>query len=66
MFSAKDLTNDDGLIDLRNLINRREIPENENPKKIINTVEKIFNFNKQPKGKGIKILTPIQTLQRLQ
>ena len=28
-------------------------------------VEKILNFSKQQKGKGIKILTPIQMLQRL-
>ena len=28
-------------------------------------VEKILNFSKQQKRKGIKILTPIQMLQRL-
>ena len=28
-------------------------------------VEKILNFSKQQKCKGIKILTPIQMLQRL-
>ena len=28
-------------------------------------VEKILNFNKQQKGKGIKTLTPKQMLQRL-
>ena len=46
----------DGLIDLRNDINRREIPENENPKIVIEIVEKILDFNKQQKGKGIEIL----------
>ena len=30
-----------GLIDLRNAIIKKEIPENENPKKIVNIVEKI-------------------------
>ena len=30
----------DRLIDLRNAINRKEIPANENPKKIVNIVEK--------------------------
>ena len=55
-----------GIIELRNSINSKEIPENENPKKVVNIVEKIFNFNKQQKSKGnpsdlakhIKILTP--------
>ena len=30
---------------------------NENPNKIVNIAEKINNFNKQQKGRGIKILT---------
>ena len=34
-------------------------------KKIANIVEKILDFNKRQKGKGIKILTPKQMLQRL-
>ena len=55
----------DGLIGLRNAINRKEIPENENPNKIVDIVEKILNFNKQQKGKGLKILTPKQMLLRL-
>ena len=54
-------------------INRKKIPEDENPNKIDDIVEKIVDFNKQPKGKGlpsdlakqIKILTPKQMLQRL-
>ena len=33
--------------------------------KIINIVEKTLDFNKQQKGKGLKILTPKQMLQRL-
>ena len=55
----------DGLIDIRNAIIRKEIPENENSKKVVNIVEKILDFNKQQKGKGVKILTPKQMLQRL-
>ena len=42
----------DRLIDLRNAINRKEIPENENPKKIVNIVEKFSTLiisNKQVK-----------------
>ena len=56
---------DDGLIDFKNAINRKEISENENPNKIVDIVEKIHHFNKQQKGKGVKILTPKQMLQRL-
>ena len=56
----------DGLNDLRKVVIRKEILENENPKKIIDIVEKIGDFNKQQKGKGIKILTPKQMLQRSQ
>ena len=53
------------MIDLRNAIIRKDIPANENPNKIVHIVEKILDFNKQKKGKGIKILTPKQMLQRL-
>ena len=35
-----------GLIDLRNNINRKEIPENENLKKVVEIIEKIQDFNK--------------------
>ena len=35
-----------GLIDLRNNINRKEIPENENLKKVVEIIEKILDFNK--------------------
>ena len=55
----------DALIDLKNSINRREIPKNENPDKVIDIVEKIFNFHKQQKGNGLKILTSKEMLQRL-
>ena len=53
------------MIDLRNDINRKDIPENENLKKVVDIVEKIIDCNKQQKGKGIKILTPKQMLQSL-
>ena len=78
LFLAKDLISaeqnkneklvnniNNGLIDLRSDINRKEIPENENLEKVVDIVEKILYFNKQQKGKGIKILTPKQMLQRL-
>ena len=71
----------DGLINLINVINKKEIPENENPTKVVNIVEKILDFYKQQKGKElpsdltcvtkvfnrklIKILTPKQLLQVL-
>ena len=55
----------DGLIYLRNDFNRREVPENKNPKIVVENLQKILYFNKQQKGKGIKILTPNQILQRL-
>ena len=35
------------LIDLQNVIIKKEIPENENPDKIADIVEKILDFNKQ-------------------
>ena len=36
----------DGLIDFKRAINRKEILENENPKKIVNIVEQILDFKK--------------------
>ena len=42
--------------ELRNVVIRKEIPENENPNKIISIVEKSHNFNNQQKDKGLKIL----------
>ena len=46
-------------------INIKEILENENPKKVVNIVEKTLNFNEQQKSRGLKILTPKKMLQRL-
>ena len=43
------------LIDLRNSVNSKENPENENPSKISDIIEKILDFNKKQKGKGLKI-----------
>ena len=53
------------MINLRNTINNKKIPENENPNKIVDIVEKIFGFNKQQKATGTKILTLKLMLQRL-
>ena len=53
------------MINFRNSINSKESPENEKLEKIANIVEKILDFNKQWKGKGVKILTPKQMFQRL-
>ena len=40
------------LTDLRSYINRKEILENRNPKKVVDIVEEILNFDKQKKGNG--------------
>ena len=63
----------DALIDLRRNINRKEIPENENPEKLVDIVEKILILNsiliinkKVTDRKTIKLLTSKQMLQRLQ
>ena len=53
---------------MRNAINRKEIPDNENSNKIVDVVKKIVDFNKQQKSKGIEILnnlTPKQVLEIL-
>ena len=55
----------ESLINLRNNTDIKEISKNENSKKVVYIVEKILDFNKRQKGKGIKILTPKQMLQRL-
>ena len=47
----------DELINLRNSVNRKEIPENENSNKIVDVVEKSSTLISKKKGKGIKILT---------
>ena len=38
------------MIDLGNAIIKKEIPENENPNKLVDIVENILDFNKQQKG----------------
>ena len=43
----------DTLINLRKNIYRKQIPENENPKKVVNIVKKILNCNKQRKDRGL-------------
>ena len=44
----------------------KEEIENERPDEIVNIVEMILDFNKQnQEGKGLKILTPNQMLNRL-
>ena len=65
LFSAKELYNNnqnvndqivrninDSLTELKKT-NTENIPKNENPNKIVYIVEKILNFNKQQKGKGL-------------
>ena len=51
MTLANNINN--GLIDLRKDINRKEILENQNPKKAAKIVEKVLDFNKQQKGEGL-------------
>ena len=53
------------MIDLRNSIIRKNIPEDENPNKIVNIVDKIMEFNKQQEGKELKTLTSKRMLRRL-
>ena len=59
------------MIDLKNAVNGKEIPKNQNPKKAIDIAEKIFKLNKQQKGKwfsldlSLKIISSKQMLQRL-
>ena len=64
----------DSINELKNAVNKKEIPGNENPNKIADIVEKILEFklknffnniNNQQKGAELKILTPKQMLQRL-
>ena len=61
----------ESLIDLRNSINSKKIPKNQNPKKVVNIVEKILDLTAIGKGRPldlatrIKILTPKQMLHRL-
>ena len=53
------------MIDLRNTIIKKEVPENENPNKIVDIVKNILEFIKQQKGKGLNISTSKQIIQRL-
>ena len=53
------------MIDLRNSIIRKKIPEDEKPNKIVNIVDKIMEFNKQQEGKELKTLTSKRMLRRL-
>ena len=43
------------LINLGNGVNRKEIPNNENPEELIEIVEEILIFNKPQKGKGLPL-----------
>ena len=43
------------MIDLKNAIIQKEIPENENPNKIVDIVEKIIGLNKQQKEQDVHI-----------
>ena len=61
LISAKHCKNDKilnnintRLIDLRNDINRKEILEKQNPKKVVDIVDKILDFNKQKRVKDFK------------
>ena len=56
----KYIVNND-LVKLMEDINTKEIPEKENPKKVVNIVEKSLFFS----YRGLKILIPKQMLQRL-
>ena len=53
------------MIDLRNTTIKKEVPENENPNKIVDIVKNILEFIKRQKGKGLNISTSKQIIQRL-
>ena len=55
----------ESLIDLRNSCNIKEIPPNENRKKVVNIVENILDFNKQQKGKISTLKRRFQRLPRV-
>ena len=44
------------LIDLKNAVNRKEIPKNRKPNKVIDIVEGILKFNKQQKWRGLPLV----------
>ena len=43
----------ESLINLRTIFNKKGIPKNENPKKVVNIFGKILDYNKHQKGKGL-------------
>ena len=47
------------MVNLINSIIKKEVPENENLNEIIDIVKIFLDFNNQQKGKGFKILTPL-------
>ena len=53
------------MTELKNSVNIKEIPENEDLKKVVNILEKIIDFSEKQKCKEFKILTPKKILQRL-
>ena len=54
------------LINLRNSLNSKQVPENGNRKKVVHIAEKILDFNKQQKDKGINILIPKKCFKNYQ
>ena len=52
-------------IELETLLLEKKFLKIKNPDNIIVVWEKVFNFNNQQKGKGLKILIPKQMLQTL-
>ena len=53
------------MIYFRNTVKKKAIPKRKNSDKTIYIVEKILDFNKQQKGKGLKLFTSKEMLQRL-
>ena len=43
------------MISLRNFINSKQIPQNQNPQKVADIVEKNRDFGKQQKGEGLPL-----------
>ena len=67
-FLVKDLSKDnqiksdtsvkylnESLVNSRNTGNSKQVPENENSKKVISIIEKVLDFNNQQNGKQLKI-----------
>ena len=53
------------MISFRNTVKKRQFQKDKNSDKTIYIVEKILDFNKQQKGKGLKLFTSKEMLQRL-